>query len=166
MRIVRQANLLIGYCTEQHTIVERFFQYVRDHITYYPQGKPSKASEALVCGIGNSKAKACLLAAMCRIAGIPAGISIQQVQDMKSTVPDKKNSLKRHAIVRVYLEGQWLKLDPSLDWRFAYGRDFIAPSFNGNQDVLLPEKDWNGEDNYKIIEESAIYNDIPSCAFE
>lgn len=167
-RVVRQAKLLLGNCTDQRMIIERFFQYVRDHIIYYsmPDSKPVSASETLVCGLGNSEGKACLLAALCRTAGIPAGISFQQVQDMKFTGPDKRNSLQRHAIVNVYLEGRWVKLDPSLDRWFAYGRSCAAPSFNGDQDVLLPEKDWKGNDNYKIIKESPIYNDIPKTMFE
>ncbi len=167
-RVVHRAKLLIRNCTDQCIIVERLYRYVRDHIVYYsmPDSKPVSASETLAYGLGNSKGKACLLAALCRAAGIPAGISFQKVKDMKFTGSDKKKSLKQHAIVNIFLEGRWLKLDPSVDRWFAYGRSCVAPSFNDDQDILLPEKDWNGNDNYKIIEESPVYADIPKTMFE
>ncbi len=166
-RIVHKALLLAKGCRDIKTIVERVFLYVRDQIDYDPEMKNQnfKASAILVFGRGNSAGKACLLAALCRANEIPAGISFQRLQDLKQLKGNTQRPvIKCHAITNIYVEGHWIKLDPTLNRWFTLARNCFAPGFNIDHDALIAEKDWNGADNYRIMEESPVFNDLPtSC---
>lgn len=162
-RIIRQANLLTGNNPGQFTALDRFFLFVRDQVLYYPPARPAKASDTLVYGVGNDAGKACLLAAFCRIAGIPAGVSVQEVQDMKMMIPGDEHAPEGHVITNVFIDGRWLKLDASMDRWFARGRNCTTPRFDGIHDALLPEIDRNREENYRILDNSRIYVDISEC---
>lgn len=164
-RVIRQANKFLKFNPDKTAFAERTFLYVREQISYYPCEKTSKASEVLVSGYGNSTGNACLLAALCRVAGIPAGISFLQILDKKAGNRAGEKVIKNHAIAQVFLDNRWLKLDPSLDWWSALSQHCDAPSFGGLKDAVLPNKDWDGHDSYKVISEGQILEDVPDSHF-
>ena len=170
-RIVNQAGDMMKYCSDKKQVIDRTFHFVRDRIIYEPNVEkyPQKASEVLVFGRGNAADKACLLAALFRNLGIPAGIKFLQIRDMKcgrKTGNYLIPNLVWHAVTDIYLDGHWVKLDACFDRWFAIGRHFDAVRFDGSHDALLPEKDWDGQPNYVIIEETELFTDFPPCFIE
>ncbi|WP_366921513.1 transglutaminase family protein [Metallumcola ferriviriculae] len=164
-RIIDKAQKLAKSETDPSGVVKRFFYFVRDRIPFDPVEEeiPVRASAVLVFGKGSALGKACLLAALCRAEGIPAGISFQLLKDHKVLTSSKQATEKWHGITSMWLADRWLKLDPSLDRHFALGRKFFAPGFDGINDALLPAKDWQGVDNYEIGETSPVFAGVPNC---
>lgn len=138
-RISMQSEALVHGCSSHEEIVFRIFYFTRDQILYDPSFPFRQASYVLVRQLGNSLGKACLLAALCRNAGIPAGLIFQQVKDLKTERNSKSQRLEYHVVNAVYLGEKWIKLDASHDrW------------FN------LKE-----QENYSILKESKLFSDVP-----
>ncbi|MGB4648238.1 MAG: transglutaminase family protein [Acetivibrionales bacterium] len=117
--------------------VKAAFEYVRDAFPHsfdlLRSGKPvsrvsCKASDVLHNGHGICYAKSHLLAALLRIAGIPAGFCYQKLQ-----FSDEDPSLILHAVSAVYLYslGKWIRLDArgnheNVNAQFSTDKEFLA----------------------------------------
>lgn len=137
-------------CSETE-YVKTAFEYVRDAFPHsfdlLRSGKPvsrvsCRASDVLLNGHGICYAKSHLLAALLRIAGIPAGFCYQKLR-----FSDEDPSLVLHAVNAVYLYslGKWIRLDArgnrkDVNAQFSTGREFLAfpvrPEL-GEQDGLI-----------------------------
>lgn len=164
-RIIHEAARLTKRCTPRELALEIQFRFVRDQIIYDPvlEDQVMNAAAALVFRRGNSAGKACVLASFYRLAGIPAGISIQIIQDLKVADINTGQPLRRcHAVTNAYLGDRWIKQDVTFDRWFMLARHCFAPCFSITNDAIMPEKDWHGNDNFRIIEESPLFAELPA----
>ena len=139
--------------------VRAAFEYVRDAFPHsfdlLRSGKPvsrvsCKASDVLLNGHGICYAKSHLLAALLRIAGIPAGFNYQKLR-----FSDEDPALVLHAVSAVYLYslGKWIRLD-------ARGNhDGVNAQFSTNKELLaFPVRPELGEEDGLIIYAEPAHN--------
>ncbi len=126
------------------------FYWVRDEIEYTMGDWNWRASETLRLGKGTCSNKANLMVAMARSLGIPAGFHVQYVTTPSyfsgSFIPLIEESVRDRAIhvyVTLYLDGQWVKCDPTDDKRLSDAIEAIVPharalDFDGRHDAVMP----------------------------
>ncbi len=107
------------------------YEYVRDEISHIFDTKvdvvKAKASEVLQYQAGICHSKACLLAALLRAVGIPAGFCFQHL----TLADDDSLGYCVHAYNAVFLENHWIKLDArgnkeGVDAQFFLGDPILA----------------------------------------
>lgn len=109
---VQKARELSSGMTDETQIARSFYRFVVKHMTYdtvkaatVPKGYLPDADEALETGEGICFDYAALLAVMLRSSGIPVKMLIGSV------APENLY----HAWNSVYLDGEWVWMDPTLD---------------------------------------------------
>lgn len=133
----------------ERLLAVRIFNFVRDEIKYTVGNWHRKASETLLEKRGTCTNSANLMVAMLRIAGIPAGYRVMRVDGKEYFGPITPSILKQyisdssiHIYVCVYLDGRWVKCDPSDDHDLAIGTQHINPQstlveWDGVSDAIL-----------------------------
>lgn len=126
------------------------FYWVRDEIEYTMGDWNWRASETLRLGKGTCSNKANLMVAMARSIGIPAGFHVQFVNTTAyfsgSFIPLIQRSVRDRAIhvyVTLFLDGRWVKCDPTDDKALCDAIEAIVPhaaalEFDGEQDAVIP----------------------------
>jgi hypothetical protein len=131
---------------DQKELAKALFYFVRDD-TYYQVGFwNKKASETLAEEAGNCTNNANLLVALLRKVGIPAGYGVMKVKGREYLGPIVPPRLKKfigkrstHVYAYAFINGRWLKCDPSSDEPFAYNTQHFNP-----QSILV---EWDGENH-------------------
>lgn len=148
--IVAQLKKEICCSTEDKRLLAvKVFNFVRDEIKYTVGNWQRKASETLRERKGTCTNSANLMVAMLRSSGIPAGYGLMRVEGKKYFGPITPNVLKQyisdssvHVYVYVYLDGRWIRCDPSDDHDLAVGTQHINPQstfveWDGVNDAVL-----------------------------
>jgi len=122
-KTVQKAHELARGLTNHKEIANRFYEYVVSHMTYDtkkakspPSGYLPNADDALDSGTGICFDYAALLAVMLRSEGIPTRMLIGTV------TPENLY----HAWNSVYLDGNWVWMDPTLDSTGHRDSDYIT----------------------------------------
>ncbi|HSV97748.1 MAG TPA: transglutaminase-like domain-containing protein [Spirochaetota bacterium] len=148
----------------------RLFYAVRDGIRYDPYTPfhlPGhyRASEVIARGRGYCVAKAALLCALGRSAGIPSRIGFADVRNHIATreLIDTlgSNLFVYHGFTEFYLEGKWVRATPAFN-RELCERHATAPlEFNGRDDSIFSE--YNREDRrfMEYVAYHDTYADVP-----
>ena len=155
--------------SSMRTAVNIFFA-VRDEILYDPYHirlDPSnmKASAILEQGKGYCVAKAVLLAACLRAAGIPAKLCFADVKNHITT--EKLKELMQtdvfyyHGYCLVYLDGHWVKATPAFNLSLCEKFGIKPLDFNGREDSIFHEYDIKGKRHMEYIREHGCYDDLP-----
>lgn len=120
------------------------FNFVRDEIHYSLGFWKKRASETLQKKTGTCTNSSNLLVALFRQVGIPAGYGVLKVKGQEylgEIVPKKlRKYIKKestHIYTYVYIDGRWLRCDPSSDEAFASNTKHL------NQQSSLVE--WDGD---------------------
>jgi transglutaminase-like putative cysteine protease len=146
------------------------FYFVRDAIHYnlfVPREVPDhfKASRTLANGEGYCVTKACLLAAMARAAGIPAGLGFARIRNWqlpeKTLQRLKTNILPFHGYTELYLGGRWVKATPAWDARLSDRLGSSPVEFDGRSDALLPAANRTGAWLVQYLKDLGHYDDVP-----
>ncbi|MDD6039179.1 MAG: transglutaminase-like domain-containing protein [bacterium] len=128
------------------------FEFVRDEITHsWDAGEMTvsrKASEVLENGTGICWTKSCLLAALLRANGIPAGISYQKLTRADE---DASDGYIIHALNTVYIEAldKWIRLDArgnkeTVHAEFSLEEEILAfPVRPELEEIDYRNNDWN-----------------------
>jgi hypothetical protein len=152
-----RSELAAGYIETAY--VKTAYEYVRDAFPHsfdlLRSGKPvsqvsCKASDILLNGHGICYAKSHLLAALLRIAGIPAGFCYQKLR-----FSDEDSSLVLHAVTAAYLYslGKWIRLDARGN------REDITAQFSTDKEYLaFPVRPELGEEDGLIIYAEPAHN--------
>jgi transglutaminase-like putative cysteine protease len=126
------------------------FYWVRDQVTYTMGDWNWRASETLRLRRGTCSNKANLMVAMARSIGIPAGFHVQFVTTPSyfsgSFIPLVQRSVRDKAIhvyVTLFLDGRWVKCDPTDDKALSDAIEEIVPhakafDFDGEHDAVIP----------------------------
>ena len=120
---VFEAQSLAGQLTDDKQIADNFYRYVVKHMTYdtqkaatVPSGYLPDADESLTSGKGICFDYAALLAVMLRSRGIPTRMLIGTV------TPENLY----HSWNSVYINGEWVWMDPTLDGTGHRESDYIT----------------------------------------
>lgn len=135
--------------TQREAAVALFY-WVRDRIEYTMGDWNWRASETLRVRKGTCSNKANLLVAMARSLGIPAAFHVQYVTTTSyfrgAFIPMVQRAVRDKAIhvyVTLFLDGQWVKCDPTDDTALCEAVQAIVPhaqafAFDGEHDAVLP----------------------------
>src|SRR5690554_6649869 len=118
---------------------------IRDGVLYDPYSatldpEGLKASSTLRVGRGFRVAKAVLLAAVCRSAGIPARLGFADVRNHMSTAKMrermKTDLFYWHGYTDIYLNGKWVKATPAFNIELCDKFGLKPLEFNGEEDSI------------------------------
>jgi transglutaminase-like putative cysteine protease len=158
------ANKLLRSDLSEEEQARTLFNYVRDNVLYQFGKWGKKASTVLKEGKGMCTNSANLLVALLRADQIPAGYGIMRVSGPeyfgKLMLPLFKELVSPqsvHVYAYAFLNGKWVKVDPSFDPQFSHQVSKLDPAFN-----LI---DWKGDkDEVMPIAREMIYSDIGPLA--
>jgi len=148
----------------------RLYYAVRDSIVYTPYcdfGAPDtyRASATLARGSGFCVAKAALLAAAARAAGIPARVGFADVRNHLTT-PRLRATMGTdvffyHGYADLHVGGRWVKATPAFD-RTLCDRFGVRPlEFDGREDSLLHPYDQAGRRHMEYVSDRGAHADVP-----
>jgi transglutaminase-like putative cysteine protease len=148
----------------------RLYYAVRDGIVYTPYCDFSsletfRASACLERGSGFCVAKAALLAAAARAAGIPARVAFADVRNHLATPKLREvmgtDLFVYHGYVELYLEDGWVKATPAFD-RGLCARFGVQPlEFDGRADSLFHAYDVAGRRHMEYVRDRGAFADVP-----
>jgi transglutaminase-like putative cysteine protease len=148
----------------------RLFYAVRDTIVYTPYCDFSsvetfRASACLERGSGFCVAKAALLAAAARAAGIPARVGFADVRNHLATPKLRAvmgtDLFVYHGYVELYLQDGWVKATPAFD-RGLCERFGVRPlEFDGRADSLFHPYDAAGRRHMEYVRHHGAFADVP-----
>ena len=148
-RIIQKAKELTeGWSTDAEK-AKALYEYVRDSYNDNPSDS-FKASDVLEYGGNNCIRRSTLLAALCRAAGIPARLHMQEFTmiDYKMPNGEVKDLRSPHVITGIYLDGTWRLYDATGNEKkwVGFNRDEKAASemplpFHPDRDCLFPSND-------------------------
>ncbi len=167
--IIQKAKKLSNHLETDIEKAVALFYFVRDHIKYNPYLKrllPEhyRASNTLNRKEGFCTQKAVLLVALSRALQIPARIRFAVIR--VHLLPDKLaslikgNELPDHGFAELYLDGKWIKANPSFDIETC--KDLIIPvQFDGKKDALFNSHTRDGRLHIEYVLFRDSYADVP-----
>lgn len=168
--IIRQAERLTENCVRPEEKAVRLFNFVRDDIQYnmYMTSvyiDDYKASRILELKKGYCVQKAVLLTALGRAVQIPSRLVFAKIKNHR--VPEhiiKKlgsNIFPRHGYNQLFLNGKWVNLAATFDRTTCKRNGLPMVEFDGVNDAILPEKDFNGNPYIEYIKKYKTCADLP-----
>jgi len=124
-----RAARLTANCSGSEEKTHALFDFVRDEIRFSPV-VAYPASAVLDRREGICAAKSMLFAALCRAVGVPSGFVFQGIRGARTA-----DKLMLHCLCAVFLNDQWVRLDPR-----GGTRDVIP--FDSAKGTLLPQQDF------------------------
>jgi hypothetical protein len=146
----RLAAELTSRATTPREAAAALFHWVRDEIAYTMGDWNRRASETLALRIGTCSNKANLLVALARAIGLSAGFHVQYIATdayfaggFTPTVRRVVRDRAIHVYVAFFLDGRWVKCDPTDDRALCESIQAIVPHaqvlvFDGVHDAMLP----------------------------
>lgn len=164
------AEGVVGDEDDQRQIAIKLYRAVRDDIQYNPYtfetSKSSfSASYCLAQGRSYCIPKACLLAATCRIYGIPSRLGFADVRNHLAS-PQFLDYLQTdvfvmHGYVELYLNGKWVKATPAFDQNLCQLMGVSCLEFDGENDSVFHAFDQQGERHMEYLREHGTFSTIP-----
>ena len=148
----------------------RFYYAVRDGIRYDPYKidlsvEGLRASTTLKNGYGWCVPKAVLLAACCRLFGIPARLGYADVRNHLSTgrmrEEMKTDIFKWHGYTAIYLNGAWIKATPAFNIELCEKFKLKPLEFDGHHDSIFHPFDLSGNKHMEYLTFRGEYADVP-----
>ena len=143
---------------------------VRDGIRYNPYKidlsvEGLRASTTLKNGYGWCVPKAILLAACCRLFGIPARLGYADVRNHLSTqrMREQMNTdiFKWHGYTAIYLNGAWIKATPAFNVELCEKFKLKPLEFDGLNDSIFHPFDLAGNKHMEYLKFRGEYPDVP-----
>ena len=161
------------YAGEADTDLQRvlnFYYTIRDSIRYDPYlpiADPAsyRASDAVTTKRGWCVPKAALLAACCRLYGIPARPGYADVKNHLAT--DRLLDLLGtdlfawHSYCDIYIDGKWVKATPAFNLSLCEKFGLKPLEFDGKNDSLFHEFDQAGNKHMEYIRDRGPFADVP-----
>jgi transglutaminase-like putative cysteine protease len=148
----------------------RLYYAVRDGIRYDPYKldltiEGLKASTTLRNGYGWCVAKAILLAACCRVKGIPARLGYADVRNHLSTAR-MRETMKTdvffwHGYTSIYLDGAWHKATPAFNIELCEKFRIRPLDFDGRSDSVYHPFDLAGNRHMEYLRNRGEFADVP-----
>jgi transglutaminase-like putative cysteine protease len=143
---------------------------VRDDIRYDPYSSSVrvdelKASHTLDIGRGWCVSKAILLAAVCRVAGIPARMGYADVRNHMSTAKMRERMQTDvfywHSYTSIHLDGQWVKATPAFNIELCDKFGLKPLEFDGVEDSLYHPHDKAGNRHMEYLNDRGEFAEPP-----
>jgi transglutaminase-like putative cysteine protease len=143
---------------------------VRDGFRYDPYKvdlsvEGLKANRVLEDGYGWCIPKAVLLAASCRVLGIPARLGLADVRNHMSTARLREimgtDIFYRHGYTAIYLNGHWLKATPAFNLELCQKMRLHPLEFDGQQDSIYHPYDLDGNRHMEYVAMQGEHDDVP-----
>jgi transglutaminase-like putative cysteine protease len=148
----------------------KLFYAVRDEIRYDPYNivlRPEafRASNILKKGSGYCVAKAIVLAAAARAAGIPSRLGLADVRNHLSTERlrriMKTDVFAYHGYTELYLDDRWVKVTPTFNRSLCERFGVKAIEFDGRSDALFHPYDVQGNRHMEYVRDHGAFADVP-----
>jgi transglutaminase-like putative cysteine protease len=156
--------------TDDRAKAVRLYYAVRDGIVYTPYcdfDAPDtyRASATLARGSGFCVAKAALLAAAARAAGIPARVGFADVRNHLTT-PRLRASMGTdvfyyHGYAELHVGGGWVKATPAFDRTLCDRFGVRSLEFDGREDSLFHPYDQAGRRHMEYVADRGAHADVP-----
>jgi len=159
---------------DKETLLEKgiaLFYAVRDKIRYDPykidleERNAFKASVVISKGYGYCVAKAIVLAAVARAAGIPSRLGFADVRNHLSTERlrrlMKTDTFIFHGYTELFLENRWVKATPTFNLSLCDKFGVNALDFDGKSDSLFHPYDREGKKHMEYIKDHGQFADVP-----
>lgn len=147
------------------------FYAVRDKIRYDPykidleKQESFKASVVISRGYGYCVAKAIVLAAAARAAGIPGRLGFADVRNHLSTERlrrlMKTDTFIFHGYAEIFLENRWVKATPTFNLSLCNKFGIKPLDFDGRNDSLFHPYDREGKRHMEYIRDHGNFADVP-----
>lgn len=133
---------------------------IRDGVRYDPYSASLeidrlKASHTLREGRGYCVAKAILLAAVCRAAGVPARLGFADVRNHLSTAKMRERMQTDifywHGYTDLYIDGKWVKATPAFNIELCQKFGLHPLDFNGEEDSIYHPFDTAGNRHMEYL---------------
>jgi len=168
--VISYAKEHVGKAKTSRQIVLNFYYTIRDTIRYDPYmpiADPAsyRASDAVITKRGWCVPKAALLAACCRIYGIPARpgyadvknhLATQRLLDLLGT-----DVFAWHSYCDIYIDDKWVKATPAFNLALCEKFNLKPLEFDGKNDSLFHEFDKKGNKHMEYILDRGIFSDVP-----
>jgi transglutaminase-like putative cysteine protease len=164
------AREVVGAESDLPARTVRLYYAVRDEIVYTPycdftDVETFRASACLSRGSGFCVAKAALLAAAARAAGISARIGFADVRNHLCTPRLRAlmgtDTFVYHGYTDLYLEGRWVKATPAFDRGLCEKFGVRALEFDGRADSLFQPTDMAGRRHMEYLRDRGARADVP-----
>ncbi|MGQ0697568.1 MAG: transglutaminase-like domain-containing protein [Panacagrimonas sp.] len=148
----------------------RLYYAVRDEIRYDPYAfdlsvRGLSASSVLEQGRGFCINKAVLLAAVCRVAGIPARLGYADVRNHLSTERLRQTMqtdvFYYHGYTAIHLDGRWVKATPAFNRSLCEKFGLATLEFDGREDSIYHPFDLAGNRHMEYLNLRGEYDDVP-----
>ena len=148
----------------------RLYYAVRDGFRYDPyridlSTQGMSASRVIACGFGWCIPKAVLLAAACRVVGIPARVGLADVRNHLSTerLREKMGTdvFYRHGYTALHLDGQWVKATPAFNIELCQKLGLQPLEFDGLSDSIYHPFDPSGQRHMEYLAMHGEHDDLP-----
>lgn len=148
----------------------RLYYAIRDRFIYDPYGVEiseygMKASTVIARNAGFCITKAALLAAACRVIGVPARLGFADVRNHLAT----KKLLDQlgtdlfvfHGYAELFLEGRWVKATPAFNLSLCEKFGVLPLEFDGREDSVFHPFDRAGNKHMEYVRDRGVYTDVP-----
>ena len=174
--IIKKAKELTDGIEDEWEKVIAIFEFIRDKIVYnfapvIENATDWKASSVLKQKNGMCHQKSNLQVALFRAVGIPAALTYQSVVDYpllksryKEMIPN--GVLAYHALGVVHIDGEWYRMDATLDAGLCNRRGYQLTHVNPNEETLLPETKKDGDAHFEIVEDHGYFDAYPQLFVE
>lgn len=143
---------------------------VRDEIRYDPYRvdlSPAgmRASAAAESGFGWCVPKAALLAAVARVAGIPARVGYADVRNHLSTERMRQTMQTDlfiwHGYTDLWIDGAWRKATPAFNGSLCERFGLLPLEFNGHDDSIYHPFDKAGNRHMEYVNQRGAFDEMP-----
>jgi transglutaminase-like putative cysteine protease len=147
------------------------YHVVRDDITYTPYCDyrslaTFRASAVLERGAGFCVGKAAVLAAVARVAGIPARVGFADVRNHLCTPRLRElvggEVFYFHGFTELFLDGRWVKATPAFDRTLCEKFGVPVLPFDGRTDSLFQPFDQQGRRHMEYVADRGSFVDVPA----
>lgn len=170
---VRGVTGLSGPVDSAFEPVVKFYYAVRDDFTYDPYDdfhdpRVFSGRRVLERGRGFCISKAALLAAGCRVLGVPARLGFADVRNhLASPRMLELNSgdvFRWHSYTEIQLHGKWVKATPAFDLTLCERAGIQPLEFDGMNDSIFHEYDASQRRHMEYVADHGVYADVPAEA--
>jgi transglutaminase-like putative cysteine protease len=168
--IIAYARNLAGDEGDPAARARLLYDAVRDGVRYDPyrdflDPETYRASAVLAAGTGYCVGKAALLAALCRVVGIPARIGLANVRNHLATprllATVGTDVFAYHGYAELWLGGRWLKASPTFNATLCEKLGVAPLPFDGENDALLQDFDGQGRVFMAYLADHGPFFDVP-----
>ena len=124
-----------------------------------------KASRVLADGYGWCVPKAILLAAACRVVGLPARVGLADVRNHLSTARLREtmgsDMFYRHGYTAIHLDDRWVKATPAFNVELCQKMGLHTLEFDGREDSIYHPYDLKGRRHMEYVTFHGEFDDFP-----